>query len=101
SQREARGGLDDILAVARAALRENPDILVLQEVRSVPLMSLALDAAASGQLVIAGYTAKTAPAAIASILNSYPIDQRRNIQLGLVKRVGIDTSFTDPLTSGG
>jgi len=83
SQREARGGLDDMLTVARAALRENPDVLVLQEVRSAALMSLALDAAASGQLVIAGYTARTAPAAIAGLINQAPFEQRRHVQLAL------------------
>jgi twitching motility protein PilT len=83
SQREARGGLDDLLAVARAAQRENPDVLVLQEVRSAALMSLALEAAASGQLVIAGYTARTAPAAIAGLISQAPFEQRRSVQLAL------------------
>src|SRR4029077_6159578 len=83
SQREARGGLDDILAVARAALRENPDVLVLQEVRSAALLSLALDAAASGQLVIAGYTARTAPATISGLIGLFPLEQRRHVQLSL------------------
>src|SRR5204862_6546387 len=72
SQREARGGLDDILSVGRAALRENPDVLVLQEVRSAALMSLALHATASGQLVIAGYTARTASAATSGLLGLSP-----------------------------
>jgi twitching motility protein PilT len=102
SQREARGGLDDILAVARAALRENPDVLVLQEIRSAALMSLALDAAASGQLVIAGYTARTAPAAISLLLNLYPIEQRRNVQLALSQYVrGVIAQTLVPRPNGG
>jgi twitching motility protein PilT len=102
SQREARGGLDDILAVARAALRENPDVLVLQEVRSAALMSLALDAAASGQLVIAGYTARTAPAAIAGLINLYPLDQRRTLQLSLSQYVrGVIAQTLVPKSDGG
>jgi len=102
SQREARGGLDDMLTVARAALRENPDVLVLQEVRSAALMSLALDAAASGQLVIAGYTARTAPTAIAGLLSLYPIEQRRGVQLSLSQYLrGVIAQALVPRPDGG
>ena len=34
SQREVRGSDDDMLAAARAALREDPDVLVLEEIRT-------------------------------------------------------------------
>ncbi len=54
SQREVRGGADEMLAEARAALREDPDVLVLENVRTPDLMHLALDAAARGHLVIGG-----------------------------------------------
>jgi twitching motility protein PilT len=102
SQREARGGLDDMLAVGRAALRENPDVLVLQEVRSAALMSLAFDAAASGQLVIAGYTARTAPAAIAGVLSLYPVEQRRSVQVSLSQSLrGVVAQMLVPRAGGG
>jgi twitching motility protein PilT len=102
SQREARGGLDDMLAVGRAALRENPDVLVLQEVRSAALMSLSLDAAASGQLVFAGYTARTAPAGVAGILSLYPVEQRRHVQVSLAQSLrGIVAQTLVPRAGGG
>ena len=87
SQREVRDGLDDMLAVARAALRENPDVLVLQHARSAPLMSLALDAAASGHLIIAGITAPTALGAIDRIVELYSPEQARSVQLQLAQHV--------------
>src|SRR4029077_798692 len=34
SQREVRGGSDEMVAVARAALREDPDVLILEELRT-------------------------------------------------------------------
>ena len=34
SQREVRGSDDDLLAAARAALREDPDVLVIEDLRS-------------------------------------------------------------------
>jgi len=87
SQREVRDGLDDMLAVARAALRENPDVLVLQHVRSAPLMNLALDAAASGHLVIAGITAPSALGAIDRIVELYSPEHARDVQLQLAQHV--------------
>jgi twitching motility protein PilT len=85
SQREARGGLEETLAVARAALQENPDVLVLEEVRSAPLMNLALDAAAGGQLVIVALTASSAAGAIERIVDMYPPDQAGVVQLALAQ----------------
>jgi twitching motility protein PilT len=83
SQREVRDGLDDMLAVARAALREDPDVFVLQHAQSASLMNLALDAAATGHLVIAGMTAPSAPAAIDRIVELYSPEQSRSVQLQL------------------
>jgi twitching motility protein PilT len=63
SQREVRGGADEVLAEARLALREDPDVLVLENVRTPELMHLALDAAATGHLVIGGLAASSASGA--------------------------------------
>ena len=71
SQREVRGGGDEMLRVAETALREDPDVLVLEEVRTPALMDLALDAAASGHLVIVGLAAHTATGAIDRIIDLY------------------------------
>jgi twitching motility protein PilT len=87
SQREVRDGFEDMLAVTRAALRENPDVLILENARSAPLLSLALDAAASGRLVIAAITAPTALGALERIIDLYPSEQARAIQLLLAQHL--------------
>ena len=87
SQREVRGGRDEMLTVARAALREDPDVLMLEDVRSAELMSLSLDAAASGQLVIGGFPASSASGAIDRIIDLYPPEYRRQVQLSLAQNV--------------
>jgi len=87
SQREVRGGTEEMLAVARAALREDPDVLVLEEVRTPGLMNLALDAAASGQLVVGGFPAPNAPGAIDRIIDLYPPEHRRQVQLSLAQNL--------------
>jgi twitching motility protein PilT len=101
SQREARG-LDEILDVARAALQEDPDVLVLEEVRSAPLMNLAFNAAASGQLIIAGFTAPSANAAIARIIDLFPTEDARQVQLSLAQSLrGVVGQVLVPKISGG
>jgi len=87
SQREVRGGREEMLTVARAALREDPDVLVLEDVRTAGLMSLALDAAGSGQLVIGGLPAHNASGAIDRIIDLYPPENRRQIQLSLAQNL--------------
>jgi twitching motility protein PilT len=102
SQREVRDGLDDMLAVARAALRENPDVLLLENARTAPLMSLALDAAASGQLVIAAVTAPTAVTALERLVELYPAEQTRAVQLQLAQHVrAVVAQVLVPKTRGG
>jgi twitching motility protein PilT len=101
SQREARG-LDDMLNVARTALQEDPDVLVLEEVRSAPLMSLAFDAAASGQLIIAGFTAASASAAVQRIVDLFPPEQSRQVQLSLAHHLrGVVGQVRLPKIEGG
>ena len=87
SQREVRGSHDDVEAVARAALREDPDVLVIESMRTAPLINVALEAAASGQLVIGGFPAHDTTAAIDRIINLYPPEYRRQVQLALAENV--------------
>jgi twitching motility protein PilT len=48
-------------------------------------MSVALDAAAAGQLVIGGIAARSATGAIDRIIELYPPEQRRQVQLSLAQ----------------
>jgi twitching motility protein PilT len=83
SQREVRGGDDDVLSAARAALREDPDVLVLEHIRTGLLMNVALEAAASGHLVIGGFSARNATESIDRILDLYAPEHARQVQLAL------------------
>jgi len=83
SQREMRGDDDEMLAAARAALREDPDVLVIEDLRTGALMNVALEAAAAGRLVIGGYSAHTATGAIDRIIDLYAPEYRRQVQLAL------------------
>ena len=102
SQREAHGGADEMLDLARAALREDPDVLVLESARSAELMTLALDAAASGRLVICGFPAHNATGAVDGIIDLFPPDARRQIQIALAQSLrGIIVQVLLNKTGGG
>ena len=102
SQREVRGGSDELLVVARAALREDPDVLVLEELRSAAVVNLALDAASSGHLVIGGLPAPNATGAIDRIIDLYPPEYRRQVQLSLAQNLrGVVSQVLLRKTGGG
>jgi twitching motility protein PilT len=86
SQREVRGA-EQMAAAVEAALREDPDVLVVQDVRSAALADLALDAAAAGRLVICGFPARSAAAAIDGIIDLSPPSERRRVQLSLAQNL--------------
>ncbi len=85
SQREVRGNDEDLLAAARAALREDPDVLVIEDLRTADLMNVAFDASASGHLVIGGFSAHTATEAVDRIIDLYGPDHRRRVQMALAE----------------
>jgi twitching motility protein PilT len=87
SQREVRGTADQVLNVARAALSENADVLVLDDLLSPEVFQLALDAAGSGRLVIASLTAPSVTAALTRVVELFPADQRKETLLLLAERL--------------
>ena len=85
SQREVRGGSSELVSVARAALRENPDVLVIEDFGSPEIVTLALEAAQSGHLVIGALTAHTSTDAIDRIIDQAPPASRAKLQMGLAE----------------
>ncbi len=101
SQREVHGG-GHMADAVRSALREDPDVLVLEDVRSAELVELALDAAAAGRLVICGFPARSAAAAIDGIIDLSPPEARRRIQLSLAQNLrGVVAQVLLKKTGGG
>jgi twitching motility protein PilT len=83
SQREARGEPEAMLQGARAALRENPDVLVIDDLKTPELVAVALDAAESGHLVIGSVTAHTTSAAIGRLIETAPYERQTQVALSL------------------
>jgi twitching motility protein PilT len=85
SQREVRGGVDALLAALRAALRENPDVLVIEEFRTPGVIAEAIEAASAGHLVIAGMAAHSASSALERIVEQVPPERRGPLQVLLAE----------------
>lgn len=102
SQREVRGDLSELMSVARAALRENPDVLVIEDFGSPEIVTLALEAAQSGHLVIGSLTAHTTTDAVDRIIDQAPAERRPKVQLGLAENLrGIVAQVLMRKTGGG
>ena len=83
-------------------LREDPDVLVLEDVSSSELVNLALDAAAAGRLVICGFPARSAAAAIDSIIDLSPPSERRRVEVSLAQNLrGVVAQVLLKKTGGG
>ena len=102
SQREVRGDNEELVTVARAALRENPDVLVIEDLRTPELVNVALEAAESGHLVIGSLSAHTTTAAIDRLIDQTAPERRPKIQLALAEALrGIVAQVLVRKTGGG
>ena len=80
SQRETRGDAELAASVARAALREDPDVLMIEELKSADLAAAAIEAAESGRLVLASMPAASTIGAIERLLELFPADRRARVR---------------------
>ena len=102
SQREVRGGADELLATIRGALRENPDVLVIEDLRAPEAIAEVVDAAAAGYLVIAGIAAPSAPEAVARLIEQAPSDRRAHVQTAVAATLrGVVAQVLLRKTGGG
>ena len=85
SQREVRGDGADLATVASSALREDPDVLVIEDLRSAGAIGVALDAVESGHLVIGSLSAHTATTALGKMIDLFPPERRAQVQLTLAE----------------
>ena len=82
-QREIGRDVRDFTAGLRDALREDPDILLIGEMRDAESIGLALTAAETGHLVLASLHSRSAAASIERIVDSYPPERQQQIRVQL------------------
>jgi twitching motility protein PilT len=64
----------------KAALREDPDVIMVGELRDIETISLAISASETGHLVIGSMNTSSAHKTIDKIIDSYPSNQQNQIR---------------------
>ena len=67
----------------RAALREDPDVIMIGELRDLDTVSLALSAAETGHLVLGTLSTTNAPKTVDRIIDSFPAGEQGQIRATL------------------
>ncbi|MGZ4779714.1 MAG: PilT/PilU family type 4a pilus ATPase, partial [Thermoanaerobaculia bacterium] len=83
NQREVGRHTQSFGRALRAALREDPDVIVIGEMRDNESVSLALTAAETGHIVLGTLNATSAPKAIDRVISSFPVDEQPQIRASL------------------
>ena len=85
SQREVASHTRSFAAALRAALREDPDIILVGEMRDLETISLALTAAETGHLVFATLHTNSAIKTVDRIIDVFPENQQSQIRVMLAE----------------
>lgn len=80
NQRQVKRHTESFARALRAALREDPDVIVIGELRDHETISLAITAAETGHLVLGSLHTNGAPRTIGRILDVFPPDQQSQIR---------------------
>ncbi|MEA2569612.1 MAG: twitching motility protein PilT [Acidobacteriota bacterium] len=83
NQREVGSHTESFSRALRAALREDPDVIVIGELRDNESILLALTAAETGHIVLGTLNSTSAPKAIDRIIGSFPSDEQPQVRASL------------------
>jgi twitching motility protein PilT len=81
NQRSVHSHTESFARALRAALREDPDVIVVGELRDLETISLALSAAETGHLVLATLHTNNAIRTLNRIIGAFPADQQGQIRM--------------------
>jgi len=101
NQREIGADALGFAEALRAALREDPDVILLGEMRDLETISTALTAAETGHLVFATVHTQDAPSAVDRIIDVFPADQQQQIRVMVASTLqGVMTQNLLPTIDG-
>jgi twitching motility protein PilT len=81
TQREVQTHTRSFSAALRGALREDPDVIMVGEMRDLETISLAITAAETGHLVLGTLHTGNASRTLDRLLDVFPIDQQEQIRI--------------------
>jgi twitching motility protein PilT len=83
TQREVGTHTQGFKRALRAALREDPDIVLVGEMRDLETIAIAIETAETGHLVFGTLHTSTAPSTVDRIIDQFPADRQAQIRVML------------------
>ena len=101
-QREVGVHTGSFKAALRAALREDPDVVLIGEMRDLETISIALETAETGHLVFGTLHTNTAPSTVDRIIDQFPADRQAQVRTMLSESLkGVVTQTLCKKIGGG
>ncbi len=101
NQREIGPDATNFADALRAALREDPDVILLGEMRDLETIGTAITAAETGHLVFATLHTQSAPSTVDRIIDAFPAAQQEQIRVQLAATLeGVVTQALLPTADG-
>jgi len=102
NQREVGAQTRSFAAALRSALREDPDVILVGELRDLETIGLALTASETGHLVFGTLHTASAPKTIDRIIDVFPADQQAQVRVMLAESLlGVVAQALIPKRGGG
>jgi twitching motility protein PilT len=102
NQREVGQDTNDFLSALRAALRQDPDVILIGEMRDTETVRAALQAAETGHLVMSTLHTQDATETVNRVIDFFPPHQQKQIRLSLAGTLrGIICQRLVPSVDGG
>ena len=87
TQREVGIDTDDFRVGLRAALRQDPDVILIGEMRDTESIDIALKSAETGHLVISTVHTRDAAATISRLVATFPPEEQKVVRLRLAEQL--------------
>jgi twitching motility protein PilT len=102
SQREVGADTNSFAEALRRALRQDPDVILVGEMRDLETIYTALTAAETGHLVFATLHTQDAPSTVDRVIDVFPPTQQEQIRIQLSSALrGVVTQQLVPTVDGG
>jgi twitching motility protein PilT len=102
NQREVHNHTQSFKDALRAALREDPDIVLVGEMRDLETISIAIETAETGHLVFGTLHTTTAASTVDRIIDQFPADRQQQIRVMLSESLrGVIAQTLLPKKGGG
>jgi twitching motility protein PilT len=102
NQREIGGDTETFASALRRALRQDPDVILVGEMRDLETISLGITAAETGHLVFGTLHTTGAAQTVDRIIDVFPPDQQQQIRVQLAETLqGVISQVLIPKIGGG